>query len=60
MEEKWYVVQVFTGQEFLIKNLCDIALLYEGEEVFIPQYERKKKFKRIWEIHRNILFPGST
>ncbi len=58
MDEKWYVVQVFSGQEFIIKGLCDKALLNEGEEIFIPQYERKKKFKKVWEIRRNILFPG--
>lgn len=54
----WYVVQVMTGQEHNIMNLCRNNLLGEQEETFIPLYERKKKMRGNWEICQAILFPG--
>lgn len=54
----WYVVQVMTGQEYNITNLCKMYLLDEEEEVFVPLGERKKKIKGNWKICQEILFPG--
>lgn len=54
----WYVVQVMSGQEHSIMNLCMTNLLNEQEEAFIPLYERKKKIKGNLEICQTILFPG--
>lgn len=54
----WYVVQVMSGQEHNIMDLCKAYLLDEQEEVFVPLYERKKKLKGSWELVQAILFPG--
>lgn len=54
----WYVVQVMSGQEHNIAQLCQTRLLQENEEVFIPMYERKKKIKGNYELCQAILFPG--
>ena len=54
----WYVVQVIGGQEHNIARLCEVRLLQENEEVFIPMYQRKKKIKGKYELCEAILFPG--
>ena len=54
----WYVIQVMSGQERNIAELCRMKLLEDNEEVFIPLYERSKKIKGNWEMIETILFPG--
>ena len=54
----WYVVQVMSGKEHNITELCKTYLLDEEEEVFVPLYERKKKIKGNWQTYQAILFPG--
>ncbi|MCM1180035.1 MAG: antiterminator LoaP [Clostridium sp.] len=54
----WYVVQVMSGHEHKIAELCRTWLLAEDEEVFVPMYERKKKIKGNWELKQAVLFPG--
>lgn len=54
----WYVIQVMSGHEHKIAALCKNRLLEEGEEVFVPLYERKKKIKGSWELKQEVLFPG--
>lgn len=54
----WYVVQVMSGHEHKIAELCRTWLLTEDEEVFVPMYERKKKIKGSWELKQAVLFPG--
>lgn len=54
----WYVVQVMSGHERKIEELCKAHLLTDKEEVFIPMYNRQKKFKGEWKEVQAILFPG--
>lgn len=54
----WYVVQVMSGQEHSVAQLCEARLLQENEEVFVPMYQRKKKIKGKYEVCESILFPG--
>lgn len=54
----WYVVQVMSGQEHPVAQLCEARLLQENEEVFVPMYQRKKKIKGKYELCEAILFPG--
>ena len=54
----WYVVQVISGQEHNIAEICKIKMLQENEEVVIPMYQRKKKIKGKYELCQAILFPG--
>lgn len=54
----WYVVQVMSGHEHKIAELCKNQLMTEKEEIFVPMYERKKKIKGNWELKQAVLFPG--
>ena len=58
IDEKWYVMQVFGGEEFKTKQLCDLAVLNSGEEIFIPLYERKKRLGKALRLVKAPLFPG--
>lgn len=55
----WYVVQVATGNEDTVKELCtrqiSSAIL---EECFIPHYEEMKRYRGSWHKNQSILFPG--
>ena len=54
----WYVIQVISGKEHHIAQVCQARLLQNDEEVFIPMYQRKKKIKGKYELCEAILFPG--
>lgn len=51
----WYVVQVMSGREHHMAELC---CMQDEEEVFVPLYQRKKKIKGEWKICEAVLFPG--
>ena len=59
MELKTYVYQVMSGRE---RTMCDQAVrlldLEDGEVVFVPQTERKKREGGNWITSTEILFPG--
>lgn len=55
----FYVIQVMTGEERDIMNLCRIHMDFSViEDMFIPLYARKKKFKDEWKEVIKPLFPG--
>ena len=54
----WYVIQVMSGKEHHIAELCRVQNIQDGEEVFVPLYQRKKKIKGEWKMCEAILFPG--
>lgn len=58
-KEKWYAVQVRTGKEDLILNLCrkviDRRIL---SECFIAQCERMKRYQGTWHKEPHPMFPG--
>ena len=55
----WYVIQVPTGRE---EQLLEATKSYQVrdfyEEIFIPRYERKKKYLGRWHTETSVLFPG--
>lgn len=55
----WYVVQVRTGSEEIVRMLCQ-KMIPKGilEESFIPRYEKKKRYLGGWHVEEVILFPG--
>lgn len=55
----WYVIQVFTGKEEKMKEMCESEISREVlTECFIPYYEEMKKYLGEWHRERKILFPG--
>jgi transcriptional antiterminator NusG len=55
----WYAVQVLTGEEELVRQLCEMQISEEIlEKCFIPYYERPKRFHGQWHTLRQVLFPG--
>jgi transcriptional antiterminator NusG len=55
----WYAVQVLTGEEELVRQLCQIQVSEEIlEKCFIPYYERPKRFHGQWHKIMKVLFPG--
>lgn len=54
----WYVIQVMSGKEHHIEELCRRCGMQDGEEVFVPLYQRKKKIKGEWKLCEAVLFPG--
>ena len=57
--EMWYAVQVQSGREERIRELCQKlispAVLLE---CFIPHYQRKRKYRGEWHTEERPLFPG--
>lgn len=55
----WYVMQVYTGREEKMRDLClkhiEKPLL---EDCFIPMYEQMKKYEGEWHKETRKLFPG--
>lgn len=55
----WYVVQVVGGRERRaldqVRGVCDPATF---KQCFLPQYEVKKRYGGVWQMRREILFPG--
>lgn len=57
--EKWYVIQVRTGSEEKIKQLCEFQISKKYlKECFIPKYTRLKKVNGKWEEVYKTLFSG--
>lgn len=57
--ENWYAVQVRTGREDVVKELCRRMIGPEIlEEVFIPCYERMRRYEGQWHREQRPLFPG--
>lgn len=55
----WYVIQVFTGKEEIMKELCEYEISKKVlEQCFIPYYEEMKKYLGEWHKEKKILFPG--
>lgn len=55
----WYVIQVKTGSEEVVSMMCQKMISKEIlEESFVPRYERKKRYRGVWNLERPILFPG--
>lgn len=55
----WYVVQVFTGEEEKIKEMCLRRIPAKTlERCFIPYYEEQKRYMGKWHRKTRILFPG--
>lgn len=54
----WYVIQVRTGMEEMIRNQCvhiiDQKIL---EQCFVPYYEEQKKYQGTWHTEKKVLFP---
>lgn len=58
MDRKWYVIQVMSGEEHIVENLCQKYINETEEEIFIPMYERKRKEQGKWQTVSYRLFPG--
>lgn len=56
----WYVIQVYTGHEELMKQLCQKRITDKEilTDCFIPYYEEEKKYLGQWHRARRVLFPG--
>lgn len=55
----WYVIQVFTGKEEMIRRLCEVQVDESVlERCFIPKYECSRKQKGKWIVQQKPLFPG--
>lgn len=55
----WYVLQVFTGQEKKLKELCEKQISGEIlEEVFLPFRVEMKRYGGGWHKEKQLLFPG--
>lgn len=65
----WYVMQVFTGNEFKVVECIEKLARFSQENaqekyvkpykrLLVPQYEVKKKFQGEWKMRTEILFPG--
>lgn len=55
----WYAVQVRTGREEVVKELCRRMIGQELlEAVFIPRYERMRRYEGQWHREQRPLFPG--
>ncbi len=44
----WYVVQVRTGDERKISERFQHEIKADGEDVFVPMFERRKNIKGRW------------
>ena len=54
----WYVVQVRTGDELKISGRLQLEVKGDGEEVFVPLFERRKCIRGEWTKVMTPLFPG--
>ena len=53
-----YVIQVYTGREHRIAECCRQVIDEEREDIFIPLYKRRKKFKGEMKTVTAVLYPG--
>ena len=54
----WYVVQVRTGDELKISNRLKLEVKADGEDIFVPLFERRKCIRGEWTKVNTPLFPG--
>ena len=54
----WYVVQVRTGDERKLAARLQLEVKADGEEIFVPLFERRKCIKGEWPKVTTPLFPG--
>ena len=55
----WYVIQVRSGTEELIRKQCEKLVGGKAlEKCFIPYYEEMKRYQGEWHKEKKILFPG--
>ena len=54
----WYVVQVRTGDELKLAERLKLEVKENGEEIFVPLFERRKSIKGEWTKVTTPLFPG--
>lgn len=54
----WYVIQVQTGREHGVAELCRKQVAWKEEAVFVPLCKRKKKIKGQRVTVTSTLFPG--
>ena len=53
-----YVIKVKAGEEHRTLSELDSFIRLEGEEFFVPVYDRKKKYKGEEKLVTSVLFPG--
>ena len=53
-----YVVQVRTGAELKLAERFRHEIKTEGEDIFVPMYERRKSIRGEWTRVKRPLFPG--
>ena len=57
--DMWYVIQVQTGRE---EQILEEARRYQVQEyydeIFVPHYERRRKYLGQWHTETELLFPG--
>ena len=54
----WYVVQVRTGDERKLAARLQLEVKAEGEDIFVPLFERRKSIRGEWTKVTTPLFPG--
>ena len=54
----WYVVQVRTGDELKIASRLLLEVKADGEDIFVPLFERRKCIRGEWTRVTTPLFPG--
>lgn len=54
----WYVVQVRTGDELKISSRLKLEVRTDGEDIFVPLFERRKCIRGEWTRVTTPLFPG--
>lgn len=55
----WYVIQIFTGEEEIMKQLCERRIPEEIiNRCFIPKYQQERRYEGQWHKEEKILFPG--
>ena len=54
----WYVVQVRTGDELKLAERFRHEIKTEGEDIFVPLFERRRSIRGKWTRVTKPLFPG--
>ena len=55
----WYAVQVATGREETVRDMCIKLLNKESyTDIFIIRFDRAKRYYGAWHKEKKIMFPG--
>lgn len=55
----WYVMQVLSGEEHRIAGQCKKQINTSCyQDIFVPEYIRKRRYHGTWHEERKVLFPG--